>query len=61
VIVPQFLCEANVWPAQAFWHGVHVATRIVEGQLTAFAPSQEEIEQMILRSWLEYAQPAGRA
>jgi hypothetical protein len=38
-----------------------MACHLVETQLEPPIPDLEEIEQMILRSWLEYAQPAGRA
>jgi hypothetical protein len=61
MIVPALVCEGNVWPSDEFWRCVRTATLMVEGQMSMVKPTTEEIEQMILRSWLEYSQPAGTA
>lgn len=61
ISVPVIVYVSNQWPADAFWHHVHAASQIVGAELTMVKPDDSAIEQMILKSWLEYAHPAGMA
>lgn len=61
IAVPVMVYASNQWPSDAFWHHVHIASQMVEAELTLVNPGTEEIERMVLKSWLEFSYPAGTA